>query len=54
MISSIFSSIATVWFRGTIFSANKETMILSKCTIKSLLLVIAFEENAFEVTQSQS
>ena len=32
------------WFGNRIFSANKESMILSKCLIKSLLLVIAFEE----------
>ena len=34
-----------VWFRSTIFSTNKQSMILSrKCLIESLLLVIVFEE----------
>ena len=32
-----------VWFASTIFSNNKESMVLSKCLIKSLLLVIWFE-----------
>ena len=41
---------------STIFSTNKESMMLSKCLINSLRLVITFEKNAykksFEVTQS--
>ena len=42
-----------VWFGSTIFSTIKQSMIFSKCLIKSLLFVIAFEENTykkFEVT----
>ena len=45
-----------VWFGSTIFSIDKESMMLSKCLIKSLLLIIAFEEKylsnkkLFEVT----
>ena len=31
-----------VWFGSKIFSTNKESMILSKCLIKSLLFVITF------------
>ena len=47
-----------VWFGSTVFASNKESLILSKCFIKSLLLVITVEEKSaykkwFQVTQRQ-